>query len=186
MSFPIKFDDVFRNLSRILRYLMPGLLIVVLWELSLNNAGNRLPKLRIDMLLAYAIVLGPTYYGIHRVLFWLFDDILFSQYNTDCWMFFKRRYAPGNKKRDSVVEYMEYRWSILHYCLMTSELGILFSLLCSKCSLIGKNNWVLLVSIGLFFIFFAKYIHLSIIELKDLKFNRKNTWFSKILDFFGL
>ena len=174
MSNPLKLDEVFRNLPRLIRYVLPGFLIVVLWEFSLpDSQGRSLPELGWSKLLGYAVVLGPTYYGLHRLLFWFVDDWMFSRWGTDCWGFFTKRYDPDDKELARIVAYMEYRWSTLHYCLMTSELGILFSFLCADTSLIGGVRWqVLSISGVLFAVSFWCFLRFDRIELSHLGFAR--------------
>jgi hypothetical protein len=172
MNIPIKLDEVFGNLPRILRYLLPGILIFVLWEFSLPGwDAKSLPEISWGKLLAYAVVFGPTYYGLHRLLFWFVDDWMFERRDIDCWDFFSERYKPDDKKLAAIVGYIEYRWSTIHYCLMTSELGILFSLMSAGTSLIGSVRWqVFGISTAFFVICCWYFIYLSKIELKHFGF----------------
>ena len=164
---------ILRQIPKVFRYLIPGFVFVVLYTISYADpCGKSLKQLLSNsgvaegyMYLVYLLLVGMVIYGIHRALFWLVDDFIFSRYGTNCWEFFKERYS--NTEIADIVDYMEYRWSILHSCLITAELIVVFSLI-AKQSALYMNSAVIAVS-GLFWgICFFIYCYLSCIEIEEI------------------
>ena len=163
-------EAVAAQIPRILRYIVPGFLILLLWELSgLSGSTGSLATMSNTKLITSIVLLGPVYYSFHRVIFWILDDALFSRSGQDCWSFFKERYDPKNESIRHIVDYMNYRWSVLHLCLMSSELGFIFSCVCRDRSVIcNMGLWLPGCAVVLFTTSVVMFWYLHRVELKGL------------------
>ena len=149
-----------------------------------DKQENSLVKLINDNIYIFIVFGGMVAYQIHRLIFWLIDEIFFKCRGHTCWTFFKIRYgkveqvgAPKNNKDEehtareahAIIGYMDYRWSILHSCLITAELGFLFSWLARDCSLVHEyREPIRWCSVVLFSIALWMYCYLTKIELEEI------------------
>ncbi len=120
-----------REIPRILRWLFPGFIVLTLCKFSDRGFGAYYPLSNLETT-EYLVALpfiGTLVYVIHRILWWFVDELQFRRRGVTCWEFFRTRYDPTNVR---ITGYMEYRWSIVHACLMVSELLLFFSFVCHK------------------------------------------------------
>ncbi len=175
--------EILNEIPKIFRYLIPGFVLSFFLMMSFpsmmtviqSNWGNK--YFYIIMLLA-----GMVIYQIHRLLFWFIDEIIFLCKGHDFWRFFKDRYGKSKHLGDkglltneaielaAMAGYMEYRNSILHSCLITSELGIIFSLCSSPTSWVHAHRIPICpFSIFIFVVSILLYIRQCVLEIKHMK-----------------
>ncbi len=170
----MKTESIITSIEKAFRYLVPGFLFVFLFkaafpskpEFILPNVGP----------VEFAILIpcvGMMVYGVHRVLFWTVLDYLFAKAGIFVCSTRGRRYSDTladfiswrRNASKNLLEYLHYRWSILHYTLILSEFLVVFSFLHEKTSVLHRYRVPLLIAtIGLWLLSFIHYWTMLIAE----------------------
>ena len=110
-------QSIFNSVEKVLRYLVPGLLFVVLLELSggMDAFGPRIGRKELYLL---SPVFGLTVYVIHRIFFWAVDAVCRECKDIDL----ATSLLYQAKRAEKLLDILYYRWGIVHFGLILSEL----------------------------------------------------------------
>ena len=163
-------------ISRGFRFLIPGFVFLLFYDKSFSGKprGSLLNIADCHPYICFFFLLlsGMAIYQIHRCVFWYLDECLFWYFGReDCWTFFKKRYGKSHDDNlPVIVSYMEHRWSIIHSCLIMSELAFIFSWIAEKDSIVAiYKACIMWLSVLFFLICMGLYLYLSYVEVKHLR-----------------
>lgn len=166
--------ELSKQIPKLFKYLVPGLLFVVLCAFSFpKDSEPLLLKLIARHPGAFLVLGGIGIYCIHRLLFWIIDELALKQYNHDFWGFLTGRFVKAGPESpdgaSTMLEHMNYRWDIIHTCLIMAELLFVFGLLAADGSLIDEyNEPVIVCAVVLFAIAAGLYVYFGKMELEKL------------------
>jgi hypothetical protein len=166
--------ELSKQIPKLFKYLVPGLLFVVLCVFSFpKDSEPLLLKLIAHHPGAFLVLGGIGIYCIHRLLFWIIDELALKQYNRDFWAFLTSRFVKtGADSSDGVstmLEHMNYRWEIIHTCLIMAELLFVFGLFAADGSPIDEHKEPIIVcAVVLFSIAAGLYVYFGKMELEKL------------------
>jgi len=165
-------QNIFDSIEKVLRYLIPGLLVVFLVQISFSLATLHSFSLNITQKEFYVFspVFGFIIYCIHRILFWFPDYICMKICKLDLatslqYQALRKEMAP------ELSGILYYRWGIVHFGLILSELVFIFSLLAeNENSIVFHYSCCLKLLAILFFVICCyNYIRLNFADIKILK-----------------
>lgn len=171
-------QSVFSSIEKVLRYLIPGLLFVVLLKASF--LPDKVLGLRIGLTGEEVYLLSPVFgfvvYTIHRVLFW-FPDVACRKYLEVTLTKSLLGQATRKKQYPELAEILYYRWAIIHFALILSELTITFSFLSEPGTVVSRCWPYLPIGAGVFFVICVGfYIRLDLADLKLIdRINKDNS-----------
>lgn len=157
----MKIEDLFNNIEKVLRYLVPAFVFTILlrhfYPCIYNRYIYELDQIRF---IFYFTLSGIIIYSIHRVIFeiidWLFIRCVVQKSLKDV---IKGIVEEGENLRES-KNYFYFKTAMIHSCLITVELVGLFILI-DRCNYVPGCVWLLFIL--LFIISFVVYlIYLSI------------------------
>lgn len=164
--------ELSKQIPKLFKYLVPGLLFVVLCVFSFpKDAEPLLLKLIGHHPGVFLLLGGIGIYCIHRLIFWIIDEIALKQYSQNCWGFFTTRFGKAASVSDSpaLLDHMDYRWEIIQTCLIMAELTFVFALLAQEGSIVHAYRIPIIeCSIVLFVISAGLYFYLGKLELENL------------------
>jgi hypothetical protein len=155
----MKIEELFKNIEKVLRYLVPAFIFIILLRFFKQNIYQEyVANLTNVEFVFYFTLLGITIYSIHRVIFEIIDYIILKIHKKSVTDIIKNSFKKNNEE---LRNYFYYKCATIHSTLITSELVILFIL-------IGFCNyrWVLIIFTLLFTISFIVYVGYLKIQLK--------------------
>lgn len=131
-------QSIFNSVEKVLRYLVPGLLFVFFVKVSfspekLNGFSPNITQTEFYLL---SPVLGFAIYVVHRVFFWLVD--WFCRHKSGLTLTESLRGQADRKKELADVLY--YRWALVHFSLILSELTIVFLFLADNGTIVSSYS----------------------------------------------
>ena len=161
--------ELLKQIPKLFKYLVPGLLFVVLCSLSFAPDSQPLLLKMIHHNIYLSLVLGGIgIYCIHRVIFWVIEESILKQYGLNCRTFCKAVYEKAGQAA-LPLECRDYCCSIIHTCLIMAELTFVFGLLAADGSAIDEYaEAVIACSVVLFVVSAGLYFYLGKLELESL------------------
>jgi hypothetical protein len=170
----MKTEPVIASIEKAFRYLVPGFLFVFL----LKAAYPSKPALILQNIVSveFAILipcLGMMVYGVHRVIWWTIFDYIFAKCGVFVCSKKGKRYSEiladfiswRRAAPQGLLDYLHYRWSILHYTLILSELVICFSILNEEASVFHRHRGPFVVAaVGLWVLSMIHYYQMLVAE----------------------
>jgi len=162
----MKIETIITSVEQVFRYVVPGVIFVFLLKVAYpSNPHFILEKLGAVEFAVLIPCLGMMVYGVHRVFFWAVVDYLFDRlgwfvcsangqdYSATLSHFISWRQSA----RKDLLNYLHYRWAILHYTFILAELLILFSFSNEETSVLRTSQPLFLSFAGALFI--ASFFH---------------------------
>ena len=179
-------EAIVNTVERVFRYLVPGFILVVFVRLAFPSTSATLLNTTSGVEFAVAVLcLGLMTYGVHRLLFWVsFDHILSRKgvsptskkgqgYGETIGRFVRRRAQCAGTP---CLQYLHYRWAVVHYCLMLGEMTCAFSFLNEPGSVLRPHRWGLcLAGAILWCLAMVHYVHMLIGESKACEECKKDS-----------
>ena len=184
-------NKIIDTIEKFLRYFVPGLVFVFLFDLSFPNVSQNFLEKIGDIKFALIILsIGVIIYGIYRriVLVFILELPLYLlnceaisnfrnvskkgikklfDYPRARAEFFKERhnYSDINDSKKNLSSYLYYRWALHHYLFIFFMQLILFSYFSNSTTIIANNKcWLTVISIIGLVIIFAQLVGLYITE----------------------
>jgi hypothetical protein len=169
---------LFNSIEKVLRYIVPGLLFVLLVKASYSQAAlNQLsPNISQKEFYVLSPVFGFVIYVIHRITFWLLDCICRSRRKLTL-LESLRGQALRKEKCPELTGILYYRWALIHFGLVLAELVLVFSLLLAeKGTVVASHPVAIPLLAGLFFVVcFCFYCQLNLADLESIEEYAKKT-----------
>ncbi len=166
--------------EKIFRYFVPGFLFVILFRLAFPSKTILSMMGKVEFA-AFLPCLGMVIYGLHRLIYWVLIDYLIFKFNgsatslenksypVSIGLFFQKR-QNEEKFPLKLSQYLHYRYSIIHYCLIFSELLFFFLMFHEQNSFLNKHKYVLWFVCSIVFVTsLVHYIQLSLAEKELFK-----------------
>lgn len=164
-------DSVVNSIERVIRYLVPGFILVALLRVAFPSAKTPLLSTGNEVEFAVGVLcLGLMVYGIHRLVFWVSVDHILSKlgifpeskgrkhYTETIAHFILRRHPCADTP---CVRYRHYRWAIVHYCLILAEIAFVLSFVNEPHSILTIHHWrVVLCASALWGIAIVHYVQM--------------------------
>ncbi len=152
-------EELFRNVEKVLRYLVPAFIFTILLRVSNQNIyKDYVATLSKIEFVFYFTLSGIAIYSIHRVFFEIIDYIILKINKKSVTEIIKNSF---NKDKEELRNYFYYKCAMVHSTLITSELVILFIVI-----RFINYQWALILSVMLFIISLAVYIGYLVVQLK--------------------
>jgi hypothetical protein len=163
---------LFDSIEKVLRYIVPGLLFVLLVKASYSQATLNQLSSNISQTEFYVLspVFGFVIYVIHRVIFWLVDCACRSRRKLTL-LESLRGQALRKEKCPELAGIFYYCWALLHFGLILAELVLVFSLLLAeKGTAVASHTVVIPILAGAFFVVcFCFYCQLNMADLESIE-----------------
>jgi len=160
----MKLEVLFNNIEKILRYLVPAFVLLVLLRYIKGSSYDEFfSKISDVEFVIYFILAGITIYSIHRVVFEVIDYFLFG-----CNIKSISEYILASFKDDTakdLKDYLYYKLATIHSALLATELTIIFILSEGY----STHPCLLIISAIMFIISFAVYYFYHKIQREILK-----------------
>jgi hypothetical protein len=176
------FSAVRESVSTIFRHILPGILIIVVGEISIPSS---VPQLSFDnipsiiMVFSIAMVIGNVWYVFHRYCILQFVDFLAyyfkcngqpsrvgkSDYRGDLAQHVSKYFSSSNS---GMGKHIRDRFSSFNFMYIVSEVFIIFTIISEDASFLHKYYW-LVIALGFLGLVAATWQYL-IVRVIDAKF----------------
>ncbi len=164
--------SVFNSVEKVLRYIVPSLLFVLLVKASYSPATlNHLsPNISQTEFYVLSPVFGFMIYMVHRVVFWFVDWACRSRRKLTLSKSLRGQ-ALRKEECPALAEVLYYRWALVHFGLILAELVLVFSLLLAeKGTVMASHTVTTSILAGAFFLIcFWFYCQLNMADLESIE-----------------